>query len=100
MEPAPAHDTKVLRIIRPPEPDSGFSLAPASRNAPPPAATTPARVDPMQDARGIQCKACGCCHFRVVYTRQVRGGRIKRRRQCMNAACGREITTYEREAAP
>lgn len=43
--------------------------------------------------RGIACRRCGCRHFRVVYTRQVSGGRILRRRECRH--CGKRISTYE-----
>jgi hypothetical protein len=43
--------------------------------------------------RGIECPACGCRHFHVLYTRRAVGKRILRRRECRN--CGRRITTYE-----
>lgn len=45
--------------------------------------------------RGLVCPKCGCRHFRVIYTRPVRGGKIMRRRECRN--CGRRLTTYEHE---
>ena len=43
--------------------------------------------------RGLVCRACGCQHFRVLYTRRAWGGRLLRRRTCRH--CGRRITTYE-----
>ena len=51
--------------------------------------TAPKEPDP----RGLQCPKCGCGHFRVVYTRPVWGGRIRRRRECRH--CGKRITTTE-----
>jgi len=32
--------------------------------------------DPAENKRGIECRYCGCKHFRVVYTRPTWGGRI------------------------
>jgi len=49
---------------------------------------------PDDKVRGLQCRQCGCQHFRVVYTRPYRGGRLVRRRECRH--CGRRITTWER----
>jgi hypothetical protein len=49
---------------------------------------------PDQDKRGLECRHCGCGHFRVVYTRQTWGGRIVRRRECRH--CGKRMTTWER----
>ena len=49
--------------------------------------------DPATDKRGIECRHCGCKHFRVIYTRAVWGGRIMRRRECRH--CGRRVTTWE-----
>jgi len=46
-----------------------------------------------EEKRGLECRACGCRHFRVLYTRAAWGGRILRRRGCRH--CGRRITTYE-----
>lgn len=46
------------------------------------------------DIRGIRCPACGCGHFRVIYTRKTIGARIVRRRECRH--CGRRVTTTER----
>ena len=43
--------------------------------------------------RGIACPACGCRHFRVLYTRRALGARLLRRRECRH--CGRRVTTYE-----
>ena len=44
--------------------------------------------------RGLECRQCGCKHFRVVYTRPTWGGRIMRRRECRH--CGKRMTTWER----
>ena len=49
---------------------------------------------PGQDQRGLVCRACGCQHFRVVYTRPTWAGRIMRRRECRH--CGKRMTTWER----
>ena len=46
------------------------------------------------DKRGLECRHCGCRHFRVIYTRPTWGGRIMRRRECRH--CGKRITTWER----
>jgi len=43
---------------------------------------------------GLECRHCGCRHFRVVYTRPYHGGRIMRRRECRH--CGRRMTTWEK----
>ncbi len=45
------------------------------------------------DQRGLICPTCGCRHFEVLYTRQVMGGKVLRRRACRH--CGRRITTSE-----
>jgi len=42
---------------------------------------------------GIECPHCGCCDFRVVYTRPRPNGMIMRRRECRN--CGWRISTME-----
>ena len=47
-----------------------------------------------EDRRGLQCRYCGCKHFRVVYTRPYWGSRIMRRRQCRH--CGKRMTTWEK----
>ena len=47
-----------------------------------------------QDRRGLECRHCGCKHFRVVYTRPTWGGRIMRRRECRHYR--RRITTWEK----
>ena len=49
-----------------------------------------------EEIRGLECRNCGCKHFRVLYTRSAWGGRIMRRRECRN--CGRRITTWETSA--
>ena len=43
---------------------------------------------------GLECRYCGCKHFRVIYTHPYRGGRIMRRRECRH--CGRRMTTWEK----
>jgi transcriptional regulator NrdR family protein len=45
------------------------------------------------EERGLVCRGCGCRHFRVVYTRAIIRGRVKRRRECRH--CGRRLTTIE-----
>jgi hypothetical protein len=45
---------------------------------------------------GLVCRACGCRHFEVGWTRQRSGGRILRSRICRN--CGTAKHTVEREA--
>ena len=47
-----------------------------------------------EEPRGLECRKCGCRHFRVVYTRPAWGGRIIRRRECRH--CGQRLTTWER----
>ena len=49
--------------------------------------------DPAQDKRALECRWCGCRHFRVVYTRERVGG-IRRKRECRN--CGKPMWTMER----
>ena len=49
-------------------------------------------VDPADGA--VVCPACGCRHFRVIYTRRDAGDRVVRRRQCRY--CGRRLSTVER----
>lgn len=48
--------------------------------------------EPRTD-RGLECPACACRDFRVVYTRPLSDGRIERRRECRH--CQRRVTTYE-----
>jgi DNA-directed RNA polymerase subunit RPC12/RpoP len=47
-----------------------------------------------KNRRGLECRYCGCKHFRVIYTRPTWGGRIMRRRQCRH--CGKRMTTWEK----
>ena len=47
-----------------------------------------------QEQLGLECRRCGCKHFRVLYTRASQGGQIKRRRECRH--CGKRITTWEK----
>jgi hypothetical protein len=49
---------------------------------------------PEEDIRGLACRACGCRHFRVVYTRPAGGGRIIRCRECRY--CGKRMMTTEK----
>jgi hypothetical protein len=49
-----------------------------------------------QNSRGLSCRACGCQHFRVLYTRRASGGRLVRRRECRH--CGKRFSTWEQEA--
>ena len=56
--------------------------------------TEPIRTD---GDRGLKCRYCGCKHFRVIYTRPTRGGRIMRRRESRH--CGKRMTTRERAGA-
>ena len=53
----------------------------------------PGATDPV--GPGLTCPACGCHHFRVVYTRRAPRGRILRRRECRH--CGRRLSTVEHE---
>ena len=46
------------------------------------------------ERRGLECRRCGCKHFRVVYTRPTWGRRIMRRRECRR--CGKRMTTWEK----
>ena len=57
-------------------------------------ATTKVNQARPEDKRGLECRHCGCKHFRVIYTRPTWGGRIMRRRECRN--CGKRMTTWER----
>jgi hypothetical protein len=55
----------------------------------------PAQAEgPSGNKRGLECRYCGCKHFRVVYTRPTWGARIMRRRECRN--CGKRLTTWEK----
>jgi DNA-directed RNA polymerase subunit RPC12/RpoP len=58
-----------------------------------PRPTTLEKKPAVPEKRGIECPACGCRHFHVLYTRRAVGKRILRRRECRN--CGRRVTTYE-----
>ena len=46
--------------------------------------------------RGIPCPRCGLSAWRVWYTRDGVGF-IKRKRRCLNPACGHEIVTRDRQ---
>lgn len=47
----------------------------------------------IDDQRGLECRYCGCKHFRVIYNQATWGGRIMRQRKCRH--CGRRMTTWE-----
>ena len=49
---------------------------------------------PDEDKRGLECRYCGCKHFRVIYPRRGWGGKLIRRRECRH--CGKRMTTWER----
>ncbi|HOM16568.1 MAG TPA: hypothetical protein PLQ00_04525 [Thermoguttaceae bacterium] len=46
-----------------------------------------------EQAKGLECRRCGCRHFYVTHTLQLPDGRIKRRRVCRH--CGTPIVTFE-----
>ena len=48
----------------------------------------------VENHRGLECRECGCKHFKVIYTRPCQGGQLVRRRECRH--CGRRMTTRER----
>ena len=47
---------------------------------------------PQPKPLGLECRACGCRHFEVLYTRPRPGG-IMRVRQCRH--CGKRLVTRE-----
>lgn len=47
------------------------------------------------DQGGLRCRRCGCCNFKVDYTR-ARPGLIMRKRICRS--CGTHLVTHERAA--
>jgi transcriptional regulator NrdR family protein len=49
-----------------------------------------------KEGYGLECRACGCRHLLVVYTRRGSGNRLVRRRECRH--CGRRMTTWEKLA--
>lgn len=52
--------------------------------------TTPT---PTADERGLECRHCGCGHFRVIRSRPTWPGRIMHRRQCRH--CGKRVRIWE-----
>ena len=44
--------------------------------------------------RGLSCLKCSATESKVVYTRRVWGGKIVRRRECLQ--CGARMTTWEK----
>jgi hypothetical protein len=59
----------------------------------PPPATAPAAGTEAAPQNGLECRACGCCHFETIETRP-RPGMILRRKACRH--CGHRVTTRER----
>ena len=58
----------------------------------------PAQAEgPSGDNQGLECRWCGCRHFRVMYTRPTWGGRVLRRTECRH--CARRMTAWERPGA-
>ena len=59
---------------------------------------------PGADKRGLECRYCGCTHFRVIYTRRGWGGKLIRRREPVRRSlreggcrhCGKRMTTWEK----
>ena len=54
----------------------------------------PKAENAADEKRGLECRNCGCKHFRVIYTRPTWGGQIMRRRECRH--CGKRMTTWEK----
>lgn len=79
------------------ETDAASTIAPAANELAPGCdkhAGESAAVAPTEK-RGLECRHCGCKHFRVIYTRPAWGGRIMRRRGCRH--CGKRMTTWEHQ---
>jgi DNA-directed RNA polymerase subunit RPC12/RpoP len=55
---------------------------------------TPPMDTPPETRRGLECRQCGCRHFRVIYTRPAFDGKLVRRRECRH--CGKRIITWEK----
>ena len=64
----------------------------AKSSAKPEKPPVPTDPSPAAPPRGLECRACGCRHFEVLYTRPRPGG-IMRVRQCRH--CGRRMITRE-----
>jgi len=45
------------------------------------------------EPKGLVCRRCGCQHFEVTHTEKIKGGLIRRRRQCRH--CGFKFVTFE-----
>jgi hypothetical protein len=65
---------------------------PSSRN---PSDDTKSNLHTILGPIGMCGGACGCKHFRVIYTRRAAARRLVRRRECRH--CGKRITTVEQE---
>jgi hypothetical protein len=52
---------------------------------------------PPSDGMGIECAKCGCKHHEILETREIPGGK-RRRRVCRH--CGYRWNTYEYPAPP
>lgn len=115
MQPAGKGPNDTLRIVRPPDEEGGFTLAPKpGEPARPSVAPDPDHApgvpgqtgEPLPDPaqaeaskaqdRGLVCRKCGCRHFRVYYTRPMPDGSVFRRRVCMNRHCEHKMSTRER----
>jgi len=48
------------------------------------------RWPPDDDKRGLECRHCGCRHFRIIHVRSLKDGRIMRRRECRY--CGKQVS--------
>ena len=48
---------------------------------------------PAESNRRLECRYCGCRHFRVTYARRGWGGKLIRRRECRH--CGNRTATWE-----
>lgn len=86
----------------PDQPRAGDQPLPIDFRADPPPLLIPEAVPdlvsvpaPPLDPVGLRCRDCGCRDLRVLETRRMSGGRIRRRRQCRH--CGKRVTTTEHE---
>jgi len=54
----------------------------------------PAQAEgPSGNKRGLECRYCGCKHFRVICARPTWGGRIMPQRECRQ--CRKRMSTWE-----
>jgi transcriptional regulator NrdR family protein len=52
------------------------------------------KPEPKAERWGLTCPCCGGTDWRVVYTRGLARGAIRRRRECKQ--CGKRVTTIEK----